>query len=374
MVEAEIVSNTGAETQKLVFLAAGGTGGHLFPALALAEQLEARGLRVALVTDKRVDEWAGAFSGTIHTLTAGTVTRTRFIDKAMGALRLLIGTWQAYRLFKRERPRAVIGFGGYPTVPPVLAAILMRIPTIIHEANAVMGRANRFLAPRVEMIATGFPMVSPAFPEKTLVVGNPVRRPVRALAGVDYDPPQVDGMIRLLVFGGSQGARVMSDVVPGALEKLPPALLARLHITQQAREEDLIRVTGFYDKLGIAHEVAAFFADMPARMAAAHLVIARSGAMTVSELAVIGRPAILVPLPGSLDQDQAANGAMLARADGALVVPQAAFTPVSLAEMLERILTNPERLARMAEGAKSIGVADASAAFADQVLSMLDAR
>ncbi len=209
-----------------------------------------------------------------------------------------------------------------------------------------MGRANRFLAKRATMIATGFPVPHPEWPEKTVFSGNPVRKPVLLAAESEFHAPEHGGVLNLLVFGGSLGARVMSEVVPAAMQQISPELRARINIVQQAREEDVKRVSKIYDALGVKHEIAPFFSDLPHRIAHAHLVIARAGAMTVTELSVIGRPSILVPLPGSLDQDQATNAAVIVAAGGAIAVPQSAFTPVSLAEILERKMSNPERLTR----------------------------
>ena len=364
------------EEKPLILLAAGGTGGHLFPAEALAIELVNRGCRAALVTDERIasGDWAKRFPGEVYTLTAGTVTGTGLVAKAMGVLRLAKGTLEARALIARLKPGVVVGFGGYPTVPPVLAASMKGIPTILHEANAVMGRANRFLAKRATLIATGFPVPHPEWPEKTVFSGNPVRRPVLLAAQSEYHAPERDGVLNLLVFGGSLGARVMSEVVPAAMQRISPELRARLAIVQQAREEDVNRVSRMYDALRVKHEIAPFFSDLPHRIAHAHLVIARAGAMTVTELSVIGRPAILVPLPGSLDQDQATNAAVIVAAGGALAVPQSAFTPVSLAEILERKMSNPGRLAEMAAKARSIGIADAASRLAGHVLSVLSKR
>lgn len=360
-----------AETAPLILLAAGGTGGHLFPAEALAEVLVQRGIRVALVTDTRVDAWVERFPGDVHVITTGTVTGAGLQSKLRGLWRLAKGVFQARKLIRTLKPAAVIGFGGYPTVPPILAARSAGVPTMIHEANAVMGRANRFLAPKVQRIATGLELKTNAFPTKTVVTGNPVRKPVLVAKNIDYPALAAGGVLRLLVFGGSQGAKVMSDVVPNALQNLPEELRARIHVTQQARDEDVFRVSKLYEKLGVPHQVEHFFDDLPRRMAESHLVIARSGASTISELGVIGRPAILVPLPGALDQDQAANGAMLAEAGGAIVILQPAFTPVSLAELLGRLAGDPERLQRMALAARSTGVSDAAMRLASEVLSII---
>jgi UDP-N-acetylglucosamine--N-acetylmuramyl-(pentapeptide) pyrophosphoryl-undecaprenol N-acetylglucosamine transferase len=278
---------------------------------------------------------------------------------------------KALLLLRRIRPAAVVGFGGYPTLPPVLAATLRRIPTVIHDANAVMGRANRLLSSRVTAIATSFDGVvahDAALARKATVTGNPVRPAVVAAAAQPYGTPLATGPFRLLVTGGSQGARVMADVVPGAIERLAPELRARLMIVQQARDEDATRVREVYTRLGVNAEVAPFFADLPARIAAAHLVVSRSGASTVAELAAIGRPSILVPLPHALDQDQLANATVLGNASGAIVTRQDDFTPERLAQDIANLASDPARLSAMAAGAKSAGVLDAAERLADLVL------
>jgi UDP-N-acetylglucosamine--N-acetylmuramyl-(pentapeptide) pyrophosphoryl-undecaprenol N-acetylglucosamine transferase len=358
------------DTQRPILLSAGGTGGHLFPAEALATELSRRGRLVALVTDTRVDAWIERFPGDVHTLTAGTVTGATLFSKIRGGIRLVKGIIQANALMGQLNPLAVVGFGGYPTVAPLLVASMKGIPTMIHEGNAVMGRANRFLAPRVQRIAAGFPLADSAFEDKTVVTGNPVRKPVLHAADKPYPALAADGPLRVLVFGGSQGAKVMSDVVPNALHNLPEALRARLHVTQQAREEDVFRVQTSYSKHGIAAEVASFFSDLPARMAESHLVISRAGASTVSELAVIGRPGILVPLPGALDQDQATNAEVITKAGGAITMLQSDFSPNHLAELVTSLASDPERLSRMALCARAIGVADATSRLASEVLSL----
>ena len=356
----------------LILLAAGGTGGHLFPAEALAGALSKLGARVALVTDHRVasGEWASRFPGEVFTITAGTVTGGGLLSRLKGGFKLLIGLKEAVSLMARLKPDVVVGFGGYPTVPPVLAARIKRIPTLIHEANAVMGRANHFLAPRVSAIATGFPIAGEAYAEKSVFTGNPVRPPVLIAAAEPYPRLSNKDPVRLLVFGGSQGARVMADVVPGAIEHLPPSLRDRLMITQQARDDDQLRVERIYRALGVKFEIAGFFADLPHRIADSHLVIGRAGAMTVTELCVIGRPGLLVPLPGALDQDQAKNAEVLVAAGGAIAMMQPDFTPNSLAHQLERLLTDPDRLRGMADAAKAIGVSDAATRLAQHVLSL----
>jgi UDP-N-acetylglucosamine--N-acetylmuramyl-(pentapeptide) pyrophosphoryl-undecaprenol N-acetylglucosamine transferase len=348
----------------LIVLAAGGTGGHLFPAESLARELRLRGCSVELISDDRVADFASSFpADAIHEVTSGTVTGKGLIGKLTGSLALARGVWECRSLLKRLQPRAVVGFGGYPTVPPVLAATFLKIPTVLHEQNAVMGRANKFLAGRVSRIATGFEIGS-GFTH----VGNPVRANVLEAARTAYPPLQADAPLRLLVFGGSQGARIMGDIVPAALALLSPENRQRLHVTQQVRQEDLARVQAEYAALGIVSDCAPFFRDLPQRMAASHLVIGRSGASTVAELAVIGRPSILVPLPGSLDQDQAANARVLADAGAAEIMLQPAFTPDALARRLAAILASPETLAETAAKARAMGISDAAARLADVVL------
>jgi len=356
-------------SQPTVLVAAGGTGGHLFPAEALAQALVARGARVELVSDERVEKYAEAFpAAAVHRIRSGTVTGSGLPAKLRGAMALGLGLVECLLLVRRVRPAIAVGFGGYPTVPPMLAAALSGVPTIIHDQNAVMGRANRFLAPRMRAIATGFPLKDQTFADKTIQVGNPVRARVLDAAKRPYEAPVPEGRFRLLVSGGSQGARVMSDVVPPALANLPQPMLTRLSVVQQARSEDAARVRGIYERAGIEAEVQPFFADLPERLAQAHLVIGRAGASTVAELSVIGRPSILVPLPGSLDQDQAANAAVLAGAGGAEVVMQPQFTPAWLEKRLEALLANPAPLTQEALAARAIGIPDAAERLADLVL------
>jgi UDP-N-acetylglucosamine--N-acetylmuramyl-(pentapeptide) pyrophosphoryl-undecaprenol N-acetylglucosamine transferase len=356
----------------LVLLAAGGTGGHLFPAEALAERLAARGLRVALATDGRAAAYAGHFPAeNIFVIPSATPSRRSPPVAIKAAATLGRGIWRARALVRAIRPAVAVGFGGYPSVPPLLGASFNAIPTIIHEQNAVLGRANRFLAPRATAIATGFANVgglNDGLRGKATQTGNPVRPAVLAAAATSFSPVPAGGPLRLVVTGGSQGARVMSDIVPPAIELLSADERGRLTIVQQARDEDLARVRETYTRLGVIAEVAPFFKDLPERMAQAHLVIGRAGASTVAELAVIGRPSILVPLPGALDQDQAANAATLGKIDAAKVIVQADFTPERLARELSEVLAQPERLTRAAEAAKSAGIPDSAERLADLVI------
>jgi UDP-N-acetylglucosamine--N-acetylmuramyl-(pentapeptide) pyrophosphoryl-undecaprenol N-acetylglucosamine transferase len=356
----------------LVLLAAGGTGGHLFAAEALAEAMSRRGMAVALATDDRAERYGKTFPARdIHVIASATVRGRNPLSLARTAAMLGIGTMQGLRLLTRTRPSAVVGFGGYPTIPPVLAATLRKIPTVIHEQNAVMGRANRFLAPRVDAIATSFAGVldrEGKLNVKATRTGNPVRPAVIAAAATPYAAPDTTGPMRLVVFGGSQGARIMADIVPPAVERLARDLQARLAVVQQAREEDLARVTDIYTRAKVAAEVAPFFADLPARIASSHIVVARSGASTVAELAAIGRPAILVPLPHALDQDQSANAGVLERAGGAMRLRQDDFTPDRLAAEITALASAPQKLVAMAAAARSQGATDAAERLADLVL------
>jgi UDP-N-acetylglucosamine--N-acetylmuramyl-(pentapeptide) pyrophosphoryl-undecaprenol N-acetylglucosamine transferase len=357
-----------------ILLAAGGTGGHLFPAEALATALMSRGCIVHLATDERATRYGKTFPAAVtHEIPSATPS-----GRSPGALlgvagKLGHGLFRSWSMLGSVKPAAVVGFGGYPTVPPVLAAALRGIPTIVHEQNGVLGRANRMLAPFVKVIATGFPTVKGVKPQqqaKLRLTGNPVRPAVLEAASKPFEPLSAEGVLRLVVFGGSQGARVMSDIVPLAIETLPVELRSRISIVQQAREEDLDRVHAVYARLSVPAEVSTFFADMPSRIAAGHLVVARSGASTVAELAVIGRPAILVPLPHSLDGDQAANAITLENTGAAVVIPQSQFTPDRLADEIAARLREPQSLTRAAEAAKSAGVPDAADRLATLVLEV----
>jgi UDP-N-acetylglucosamine--N-acetylmuramyl-(pentapeptide) pyrophosphoryl-undecaprenol N-acetylglucosamine transferase len=358
-------------SRPLVLLAAGGTGGHLFPAEALASELAARGIIVDLVTDERAQRYGGAFPArVVRQIPSATPSGGSLVSRVKAIATLGIGTIAALLLLLRLRPKAVVGFGGYPTVPPLFAAHLLKIPTILHEQNAVMGRANRFLAARVVAIAWGLQSrraKDSVFAAKSTMTGNPVRPNVLEAAKVPY-PARTDAF-RLLVTGGSQGARIMSEIVPEAIALLPAALRQQLSIVQQARGEDEEKVRAAYVRLGVKAEVKSFFTDLPARMAAAHLVIARAGASTVAELSVIGRPSILVPFPHAIDQDQAANAAHLAVEGAAILIDQKEFSPQWLAKSLEAALADPAALARRAAAAKGIGISDAAKRLADLVLS-----
>jgi UDP-N-acetylglucosamine--N-acetylmuramyl-(pentapeptide) pyrophosphoryl-undecaprenol N-acetylglucosamine transferase len=340
---------------KLVLLCAGGTGGHLFPAESLAIVLDRRGLTVDLATDHRAARFKFP-ARNVYLIPSATLRSRGPLGVLRTAALLTFGTWKASRMLKRARPAAVVGFGGYPTVPPLMAATMRNIATVLHEQNGVMGRANRMLAARVTTIATGF---------RTLKNAD---GPVQSKMTFTGNPPRPGGPLKLLVFGGSQGARVMSEIVPAAIERLDPALRARLEVVQQARPEDLDAVRATYAGLGVKAVCQSFFPDLPARIAAAHLIVSRSGASTVAELAAIGRPAILVPLPHALDQDQLANAGVLESAGGAITVIQHDFSPERLAADLAGLAAGPHRLTTMAAAAKSAGTLDAAERLADLVI------
>jgi UDP-N-acetylglucosamine--N-acetylmuramyl-(pentapeptide) pyrophosphoryl-undecaprenol N-acetylglucosamine transferase len=354
-----------------ILVTAGGTGGHLFPAESLSAELARRGHLVELATDERADRYGRAFPARAVNIVASATFRGRDpVSVARTVAALGRGTLQAIGLIRRLRPSVVVGFGGYPTFPPMIAAQLLRVPTLLHEQNAVMGRANRALAFAATRIALSFPstgLMSDRLRAKAVHTGNPVRDMVISASRVPYAAADPEGRFDLLVFGGSQGARFFSECVPPAIGLLAPELRARLAIVQQARAEDVDAVRATYAGYGVAAEVAPFFIDLPARIAAAHLVVCRSGASSVGELSVIGRPSILVPLPGALDQDQAANAAVLSAAGGAWPIRQAELTPARLAEELTKAMTDPEQLAEAAAAARAAGRPDAVARLADLV-------
>ena len=363
------------DTDAPIVLAAGGTGGHVFPAQAVAAELIARGRRLILVTDNRGTNYGGALADLeSHRIQAGTPLARGPLARGLGIIKLLLGIREAGHLLRRIEPAAIIGFGGYPSVPTMIAASRSNMATAIHEQNAVLGRANRLLAGRVAHIATSFEQTSniaPANRAKITVTGNPVRPAIAEIAARAYDEPKADGTLHLLITGGSQGARVFAELVPAALALLEPKIRGRLSIAQHCRPEDLERVYKRYQAIGIQAEVAKFFYDLPVRMEAAHLVICRAGASTVAELAAAGRPAILVPYPHATDDHQSANGRALERAGGAIIMPEAEISAERLAEQLNTFLDTPGSLTQAAMGAHDLGRPAAGAALADLVESLL---
>jgi UDP-N-acetylglucosamine--N-acetylmuramyl-(pentapeptide) pyrophosphoryl-undecaprenol N-acetylglucosamine transferase len=358
---------------KLILLSAGGTGGHMFPADALAQDLISRGYRVALATDvrgKRFEPFAGGIP--LHVLQSGTVG-AGLIRKIKAVASLGVGYFQARKLLSDLKPSVVVGFGGYPSFPAVYAAQRMKIPTVIHEQNAILGRANVFLAPKSDRIAVAWRHVEGLDSKdeaRAVVTGNPVRPDISGLYNKPYPTIEQDGVLRIFITGGSQGASIFSEVLPEALASLPEAYRARLDIVQQCREEDLERVQGIYNQAGIKSDLRPFFKDMALQFEKCHLVIARSGAGTVSEVTTAGRPAIFVPYPHHADQQQKRNADAVSDAGGAWVMTQNGFTVEALSARLETFLQTPETLFRAAENARSCGRPDAARKLGNIVMAL----
>jgi UDP-N-acetylglucosamine--N-acetylmuramyl-(pentapeptide) pyrophosphoryl-undecaprenol N-acetylglucosamine transferase len=352
-----------------IVLATGGTGGHLFPAQALAAELTKRGRNIVVMTDARGTQYPTYFPGaSIEIVPAAAFSDRSVMGLIKAPFEIIAGVFVALGKLSRIKPAAVVGFGGYPSVPVMIAACVSRRPTAILAPDAVLGRANRLVADYVRVIAAGLPLKRflPKEMSKVVYTGNPVRPEVVAYDGARYDAPS-DGPINLLVFGGSQGARALSEIVPAAIAQMPAAMKARLDVVQQCRPEDLETVRALYNKEGVKAELAPFFQDLPARMAKAHLVIGRSGAGTVAELMVIGRPAILIPLPHALDDNQTPNADALVEAGGGWRVAQKELTPEKLSMMLQHAFAAPDDLAKRAAAAHAQAKPDAAQRLADVV-------
>jgi UDP-N-acetylglucosamine--N-acetylmuramyl-(pentapeptide) pyrophosphoryl-undecaprenol N-acetylglucosamine transferase len=354
---------------RLAVVAAGGTGGHMFPAQALAEALTARGWRIALATDQRGAQYAADFPSERRIpLSAATYRNGDLIGMVRAGFHIWNGVMQAKSAFRRIHPAVVVGFGGYPSLPALLAAIQTRTPTVIHEQNAVLGRVNRYLAPKVTAVACAFPTLERARPEvkaRAVVVGNPVRPEIRALADRPYAPPT--GAVQILITGGSQGARLLSELLPLAIAELPEELRCRLKVQQQTRAESMESARGVYLDALVDAEVAPFFRDMAGRLGAAHLVVGRAGASTVSEIAVAGKPSILIPLKIAMDDHQRFNARLLSDVGAAEVALEDMLTLEVMTKALATLLASPERLTRMAAAARSVAKPDAAEELADLV-------
>ena len=361
---------------RTIALATGGTGGHVFPAQALAEELGARGCKLLLVTDRRGDVFGGPLGALeTHTIRAAGVSGKGIGARLGAAAQLFLGYFQARRLLAELAPAAVVGFGGYPSAPTMLAASHLKIRTAIHEQNAILGRANRLLAPRVGRIALSFETTAELREQdaaRAVWTGNPVRPEIAAIAGAPYPMIQEGGPIHLLIVGGSQGAQVLGETVPAAIASLPEGMRKRLRVSQQVRAEQLEAVTTAYREAGIAADVRAFFDDMPKRLAECHLVIGRAGASTMAELTCVGRPAILIPYPFAVDDHQAANAARLCDAAGAWMIPQADLTADALADRLLQLIAKPQVLESAGAAAARIGMPEATRKLADMVLSLVE--
>ncbi len=360
-----------------IVLTAGGTGGHLFPAQALAGELVRRGYEVDLITDMRAVMMGTSFPArNIHKVPSATFKGKSPLEAMKMVATNSNGFKMAYDIMADAKPRAMVGFGGYPTIPPVLAALARSIPSCIHEQNSVMGRANRFLAPMVKAIAISVEdtkFLDEKLVEKSFLTGSPLREPVLAMRGGTYQPPQPGQPLNLLCFGGSQGARFFSDIMPVALQLLPQEVRDRMMVVQQCRAEDIDRVFDAYEVAGVAAELATFFDDLPQRMAGAHLGVCRSGATTIAELAALGRPAVLVPLPHSVDNDQLENATRFEKAGAGWCFEQAIMTPERLAGTLRRLFEEPATLARAASRSKALARYDAVGRLADLVVTLAEA-
>lgn len=355
-------------------LAAGGTGGHMVPAAALAEELGRRGHRVALISDARGVRFPGLFDGVqTHVLPAGRFQLKRPLGWPSAAREMWRGRAMARELYRTFRPAAVVGFGGYPAFPALSAAFADGIPTAVHEQNAVLGRVNRLVARRVDAIATSYAKterLKDGYAAKTHLVGNPVRAAVLALRARPFPLLEEDGIFRVLVTGGSQGASVLSKVVPDGLAMLPPVFRRRLQVTHQARIEDIDAARAQYAEHQIAADLATYLPDMPEQLAWAHLVIGRAGASTIAELTAAGRPAILVPLPSATDDHQTANAREMTAAGGARTIAQDDFTAVELAKQMQKLGLDPAALENAAGRAKGVGRPNAVVDLADLVESL----
>ncbi|WJS86048.1 UDP-N-acetylglucosamine--N-acetylmuramyl-(pentapeptide) pyrophosphoryl-undecaprenol N-acetylglucosamine transferase [Paracoccus sp. TOH] len=355
----------------LCLIAAGGTGGHMFPAQSLAEVLLARGWRVKLSTDERGARYAGAFPAEVarEVVSSATTARGGALAKLAVPFRIGAGVLAAMRRMRADRPAVVVGFGGYPTIPAMSAALVLKIPRMIHEQNGIMGRVNMAFARRVDRVACGtWPTVLPPGVQG-IHTGNPVRRAVLDHAAAPYLPPS-DGPLNLLVIGGSQGARVLSDRVPEAIAGLPEGVRTRLSVSHQARAEDGERVAAAYAEAGIAAVVRPFFDDVPQRLAQAQMVVSRAGASSIADITVIGRPAILIPYAAATGDHQTANARALAESGAAILLPESVLDAESLRRDMRDILSDGARASAMAAAALSLGRPDAAQRLADLVTDL----
>lgn len=355
--------------QPLLVIAAGGTGGHMFPAQALAEAMLAKGWRVKLSTDARGARYTGSFPEQveIEEVASATFARGGLAAKAIVPFRILGGILGAVLKLRKDRPLVVVGFGGYPTIPAMGAAYLLGLPRMIHEQNGVLGRVNELFAKRVHKIGCGtWPTALPKGVEGEHT-GNPVRASVLDRAGAGYIPPG-DYPMSILVIGGSQGARILSDIVPPAIDALPSEIRRHVRVSHQARGEDFDRVAKYYADQGIDADVQEFFTDIPERMSEAQLVISRSGASSVADISVIGRPSILVPFGAATGDHQTANARGLADAGAAIVIPENLFEVDALSEQIATVLSNSEGALSMALAAVSAGIPDAT----DRLVAMVE--
>ncbi|WP_169542813.1 undecaprenyldiphospho-muramoylpentapeptide beta-N-acetylglucosaminyltransferase [Sneathiella aquimaris] len=362
------------EKRKHIVLASGGTGGHIFPARALAEELISRNMDVTLMTDQRGEKYEQLFPGVkIVPVTSASPSVGGVLGKLVAGFKLLLGTLQSIFILRKLKPDVVVGFGGYPSMPPAAAASFLGVPLILHEQNAVLGRVNRLLSGMAKKIATSFHHTESGAREiasKMSFTGNPVRQEIIALHGRGYAEPTVKDPIKLLILGGSQGATVLSDVVPAAIADLPDSLQSRLHVIQQCRPEDLARVEAAYQKTSVTTTLAAFFDNVPELLNDCHLAITRSGASTIAELTVSGRPAILVPYKFAMDNHQLKNAENEVAKGAARLILQDEFSVTSLKGHLEDLFSHPDKLTCMARASAQLGEINAAQKLADMVAKL----
>ncbi len=367
-----------AAGQGTIILAAGGSGGHMFPAQALAHELVARGYKIVLITDDRGYRYADRFPDTeIKLIHAATFAGANPIKRLMAGFRILGGLLAAAGTVRKIKPKAAIGFGGYSSFPTMIAATVMGTPTCLQDPNAVLGRVNKFLVGRVDLVGAAFENMQGLDPKdapKIRVIGNLLRPEVLAARDIPYAPPGEEGPINLVIFGGSQGAQVLGEMVPAAIAMLPEDLRARLHVTQQAREENQDAAKEAYRAMNVKADVAPFFSDLPKLMSEAQLVIGRAGASTVTELGLIGRPSILVPLPSAMDDHQTVNARALTDVGGAWLMPQSEITVKTMADKLQSLLCDGDTLAAAAAAAWKTGKPNAATGFADMVEELIAAK
>lgn len=360
-------------TSPLIALAAGGTGGHLYPAITLAQELQQRGYDIVILTDRRGVRFVKDTPYPYHVIQSAPMQKGLW-GKIKTASSLATGYLQCQALFLRRKPAAMVGFGGYPSFPPVMAAAHRKIPITLHEQNAIFGRAQRLVQRYAQNICLSFSqtrMLESVASEKITVTGLPLRPAILALANHAYQPPQTGERFNILVTGGSQASALFSQIIPQALITLPPDIQKRIHMIQQCRADDVAMVQQLYADHGISAEVLSYIHDMPVQLARAHLMIGRAGASTVTESTLAGLPTLYVPLAASLDGDQAANAAQIVAQGGAWMMAEKDFSPESLGAMLTNIINEPARLTAMAAILKTLGRANATTRLADIVAKTL---
>lgn len=359
--------NDKQQKKPLAIVTTGGSGGHIFPAEAISQALIGKGFDVVFVTDKRGKAFQGLKGVKVYNLMAEHVMGRSFFGKIVGAFKLYCGAVQALFLLKKLKPAVVVGVGGYASLPAVLAAHLWHIPVVLHEQNAVLGRANRVLAHNTRLIALSFePTLRVPNDIRTVLVGMPARTDVLARANAPY--PLTDDGFRLLIFGGSQGASFFSKRLPEAFKLLPAEVTAKMHVTAQVRAEDMEKTQELYKGIPFKSvTLKSFFDNMPELIEKSHLIIGRAGASTITEAAIIGRPAILIPLPSSADNHQMENAKRFSDAGAGWLMSEGNYEPEKFAARLAQMVGEPEILYQAGTQAHKIALPDAAEKMADVV-------